>query len=189
MSLQDRKPMLRCGKPYASVDEAERSKDVLVNGHEIVKGCPCGAVHTKPPAVPGRTSLTQRPESRTDTIPQKVRTLVLERDGYACVCCGKSIFGQRYSLGHRVRASQGGKAVPENLVTLIGWGGEQCHGRVDLYKDPLDGIGGRGYRLPSGADPAAEPVLVVSAEGAEFKWLTPQGQYAATPPEPKKVAA
>ena len=41
-----------------------------------------------------------------------VRKLVLERDGYACIDCGTSIIGQHYSLGHRLRASQGGKPVP-----------------------------------------------------------------------------
>lgn len=176
-------------KGYADVEAAGRSKAVVQLGHEVVNGCPCGLVHVRKPEEPGRTPLAQPPKGQRDSIPPKVRKLVLDRDGYACVCCGKSIFGQRYSLGHRVREGQGGPSTPENLVTLLGWGGELCHGRIDLYRDPDDGIGVKGYRLPSNADPAAEPVLVVSEDGAEYRWLTPQGRYSATPPEPKRRAA
>lgn len=183
MSLSDRKPMRACGKRYASVDEAQRSKAVTVNGHEVVTGCPCGGVHTSPKREKPKAVLSLRPQGRDDGPTPKVRKLVLERDDYRCVCCGKSILGQRYSLGHRVRASQGGKAVPENLVTLLGWGGESHHGRIDGYKDPADGQGAKGYRLPSGADPAMEPVLIVSEHGADFVWLTPGGKYDTEPPE------
>ncbi len=82
---------------------------------------------------------------------REVRRIVLERDGYRCVCCGRSVIGQRYSLGHRVRASQGGKAVPSNLITVLGLGGEQCHGRIDRRTGPHDE--GKGYALWSWDDP------------------------------------
>lgn len=133
-------------------------------------------------ATPARAPLRAK---RRDTGPTpEVRRLVLERDGYRCVCCGKPIIGQRYSLAHRVRASQGGKAVPENLIVLLGWGGESCHGRVDLYEDPADGIGAKGYRLPSGTDPAMEPVMLFSAGGSGATvWLTGDGHYSTEPPE------
>ena len=180
--------MRACGKRYASVEEAKRSKAVTVNGHEVVTGCPCGGVHTSPKRE--KPGLSARPlgQANANGPTPKVRKLVLERDGYACVCCGKSVLGERYSLAHRVRASQGGQAVPENLVTLLGWGGELCHGRVDLYRDSADGQGAKGYRLPSGADPASEPVLIVSEHGSgALMWLTPRGTYATEPPS--EVAA
>jgi hypothetical protein len=111
-----------------------------------------------------------------------VRKRVLERDGYSCVCCGKSIIGQRYSLGHRLRASQGGKAVAENLLVFLGWGGEACHGRIDLYRDPADEI--KGYRIPSGNGPEHDPLHVpVTLFTGATVWLTPDGRYSHQPPD------
>jgi hypothetical protein len=97
-----------------------------------------------------------------------VRELVLERDGYCCVCCGTCIIGRHYSLGHRLRASQGGKPVPSNLITLLGLGGELHHGRIDLYRDPADAI--KGYRLKSGQDPAQVRVLLTRPDGRRASW-------------------
>jgi hypothetical protein len=174
---------LNHAKGYPSAEAAAMSKAVVQFGHEIVLGCPCGEVHVRKPLEPGRKPFAQSPAGQADGISPKVRKLVLERDGYSCVCCGRSIFGQRYSLGHRVRAAQGGPATPVNLITLLGWGGESHHGRIDLFKDPDDGIGVKGYRLPSNADPAMEPVLIVSAEGADYRWLTADGKYAFKAPE------
>ena len=96
----------------------------------------------------------------------EVRALVLERDGYACVCCGKSVIGQRYSLGHRLRASHGGKPVPSNLLTFLGLGGEQHHGRIDRRDDPEDE--NRGLTVRSWQDPAQVPVTVIRPDGSRF---------------------
>lgn len=108
------------------------------------------------------------------------RRLVLERDGYACVCRGQSVIGRRYSLGHRVRASQGGRPVPVNLITLLGWGGESHHGRIDLYRDAADAD--KGYRLPSGTDPALVPVAYATPDGYARFWLLPDGTRSSEPP-------
>lgn len=106
----------------------------------------------------------------------EVRRLVLERDGYRCVCCGRSILGQRYSLGHRLRASQGGKPVPSNLLVFLGWGGEACHGRIDSRRDLHDEA--RGYTVRSWQDPALIPVMVFSEHGSGITaWLTDAGTY------------
>jgi hypothetical protein len=190
VSLQDRKPLRACGKAFGSTEDAERYRPVIEGRREVVTGCPCGKVHTQPVAT-GKPRTPLRPQGHDNGPTDAVRKLVLDRDGYCCVCCGKSIMGERYSLAHRVRAAQGGPATPENLVVLLGWGGEKCHGRVDLYKDREDGIGRKGYRLPSGADPAAEPVLIVTGEGDVF-WalLTPSGEYdPQQPPEQMDGAA
>jgi hypothetical protein len=111
-----------------------------------------------------------------------IRELVLERDSYSCVCCGTCIIGRHYSLGHRLRASQGGKAVPSNLITLLGLGGELHHGRIDLYRDPHDEA--KGYRLRSGHDPLLVSVMVFSEGGSGATvWLDDAGNYLSAPPE------
>jgi hypothetical protein len=106
-----------------------------------------------------------------------VRRLVLERDGYRCTCgCGQSIIGQRYSLGHRLRASQGGKPVPSNLLTFLGWGGEACHGRIDSRRDPADEANGLTVR--SWQDPALVPVVIAGEDGSKVPvWLWDDGKY------------
>jgi hypothetical protein len=96
----------------------------------------------------------------------KIRGIVLERDGYACVCCGASIIGRRWSLGWRLRASRGGRPVPSNLVTLLGL----CRRRVDYRDDPGDAA--RGYRVESWQDPALIPVMFA---GGFRAWLTDDG--------------
>lgn len=120
-----------------------------------------------------------RRQQRKDTGPtQDDRKAVLVRDGYACVCCGRSIIGQLYSLGHRLRASQGGRAVPENLLTFLGWGGEACHGRIDNRRDEADER--NGYTVRSWQDPALVPVTLFDGRKV---WLTPGGRYADEPPQ------
>lgn len=115
-------------------------------------------------------------------ISREVRATVLARDGHACVCCGVSIIGRHYSLGHRRRASQGGRAVPSNLLTFLGLGGELCHGRIDLYRDPADAA--KGYRVESWQDPALVPVMFFSPHGSGFTaWLADSGELLFDPPE------
>jgi hypothetical protein len=120
------------------------------------------------------------------TVSPKVRTLVLERDGRACVCCGRSIIGQRYSLQHRVRRGLGGSRVswidqPQNLITVLGSGTTLCHARMEKRgqadKD-------RGYWIPANPeiDPRFVPVVVVNEFGEARVWLTPEGGIALEPP-------
>jgi hypothetical protein len=110
-----------------------------------------------------------------------VRAMVLKRDGRMCVCCGQSIEGRRYSLAHRLRASQGGKAVPSNLITMLGWGGQEHHGRIDNRQDPEDEA--RGFTVRSGTDPAYVPVMVFSEGGSGvLMYATDGGEWTEIPP-------
>jgi hypothetical protein len=92
------------------------------------------------------------------------------------VCCGTSVKGQNYSLGHRKRASQGGRPVPSNLITLLGLGGESHHGRIDGRRDPHDEA--KGYTVRSWQDPAEIGVMVFDSPGGPgvTYWLTDDGR-------------
>jgi hypothetical protein len=122
-----------------------------------------------------------------DLISAEVRALVLARDEHRCVCWGRSVLGQHYSLGHRVRAGQGGRPVPSNLLVFLGLGGELHHGRIDRRDDPEDEA--RGLTLRSGADPAMAPVRVRTPEGLLRKvWLDDLGHYLDNAPEGAEAA-
>jgi hypothetical protein len=154
-----------CGlRQYAGLYAAEKARD---RGNPGTLGeCPrrAGVWHLVP--------------ATSDTGPTaEVRRLVLERDGYRCVCCGLPVAGQRYSLGHRLRASQGGLAVPSNLLTFLGWGGQGCHGRIDNRADPRDED--RGLTVRSWQDPALVPVTLL--DGRRVR-LADDGRYHDTPP-------
>jgi hypothetical protein len=110
-----------------------------------------------------------------DTGPSKaVRAAVLARDGFQCVCCGRSVIGQVYSLQHRKRRSQGGGSLASNLITVLGDGTTGCHQRIDSRIDPADEA--QGYTVRSWDDPALIPVVFHSEHGSGFTaWLADDG--------------
>ena len=129
---------------------------------------------------PGSSLKRSQPRhaKRKDTGPSgETRLLVLERDGWACVCCGRSVLGQRYSLQHRKRRSQGGPNSPVNLITVLGDGTAGCHARIDSRSDPHDEA--KGYTVRSHDDPALIPVMIFSEHGdGVTAWLTDDGGFA-----------
>jgi len=96
----------------------------------------------------------------------EARMIVVERDGYKCVCCDASVIGRPYSLGYRLQAAYGGRPVPSNLLTLL----DRCRKRIDSAVDPQDEA--NGYRLGPGQDPALIPVMYA---GGFRAWLTDDG--------------
>jgi hypothetical protein len=130
---------------------------------------------------PKRSAAPRKPAR--DTGPdRRTRALVLERDGYACVCCGRTIAGQRYSLQHRKRRSQGGDNSPPNLLTVLGDGTTGCHARIDSRADPHDEA--KGYTVRSHDDPALVPVMFFSEHGSGFMaWLGADGSLSFDEPE------
>jgi hypothetical protein len=166
---------LRRGKPLARTGGLKR-------GTGLRRTPPPGGEPARKPAKAPR-----------DTGPsRRVRRMVLERDDHCCVCCGKSVTGQAYSLQHRDARGMGGTSDPMansavNLVTMLGDGVSGCHGRVELRLDPADGP--KGYRLEAGQDPALTPVWRVSESGvARWAWPTDKGAWIYEAPASKSAA-
>lgn len=125
-----------------------------------------------------------------DTGPdRKTRALVLARDGYACVSCGRAAGpgSGPYSLQHRLARGHGGGNSPSNLIVLCGSatspGG--CHLKAEQRDREMQA---QGHWLESWQDPEAEGVMYFSEHGSGFTaWLLPDGSL--TFDEPKRGAA
>jgi hypothetical protein len=136
--------------------------------------------------MPPRLVLPAVPRKRDTGPDARTRKLVMERDGYLCVCCGISVIGRQYSIQHRKRRSQGGDNSMSNLVTVSGSGTTGHHARIDSRRDPADEA--RGYTLRSWQNPASVPVWVASGDGpGRLVWLTADGRY--SPEAPEEAAA
>ena len=64
----------------------------------------------------------------TKAIPESVRREVMERDGGICRFCGTH--AESPALHHVVYRSQGGKNIPENLITVHWMYAPRCHERM-----------------------------------------------------------
>ena len=106
------------------------------------------------------------------------RRLVLQRDGYACVCCGVPFLGKRYSVHHRMHKSQGGTNSPSNLIMVLG----TCAERIRSHRDLRDEESG--YSLRTDQDPELVPILLYGRIGV---WLAPDGLYRCEPPQPSPL--
>lgn len=125
------------------------------------------------------------------TVSDKVRAAVLERDGKACVACGRSVIGRMYSLQHRRARKQGGADIPwidqpQNLVTVCGsaTSPDGCHFQVMESRDPERDADTLGYVISEWPelDPRFIPVHVVTEFGTAKVWLTPDGGISNDPP-------
>jgi hypothetical protein len=101
------------------------------------------------------------------------RRLVLQRDGYACVCCGVPFLGKPYSVQQRKHTSQGGANNPSNLIMVLG----TCAERIRSHRDLRDEESG--YSLHADQDPELVPILLYRRIGV---WLAPDGFYRCEPP-------
>jgi hypothetical protein len=109
-------------------------------------------------------------------LPWPVRQLVLARDNWACLCCGKSILGRPYAIHLRKPGHLGGDMSPENLITVLA----ECGERITLRYDPADQAAGFG--VGSTQDPGSVPVAYSTAAGSAKVWLLRDGGRAFEPP-------
>lgn len=108
----------------------------------------------------------------------ELRKLVLERDGYGCACCGRSIIGERYTIGFRKRQGRGGRCIPSNLLTFL----HECDRRIDSRIDPRDEA--NGYWVLSSQDPREVPVVLSGITGPGLGvWLDDAGGYLLEDPD------
>ncbi len=186
MSLSQRTPLRPCGKRYPTEDAARCSKKGLQAGAMVIPCAfpQCGGWHV---ALPKAAAVRAAKPPRCTGPDRLTRETVLERDGYACVCCGRSVLGQRYSLQHRQRRSQGGTSCTCNLLTVLGDGTRGHHFRIDSRKNPEDEA--RGYTVRSGQDPAAVSVMVFDASGGGASMFpTCDGEWSTAAPEGRDAA-
>jgi hypothetical protein len=109
-------------------------------------------------------------ERRDDTqLPWPVRQLVLARDNWACLCCGKTILGRAYAIQLRKPWHLGGDISPQNLITVRA----ECGDRITLGCDPADQT--RGYEVGPADDPASVPVTCSTMPRPAKVWLLPDG--------------
>ena len=168
---------------YATVEAAMASKRGLSGGYEAVP-CACGGARLVP-AKPAAVALAGPPKrAPTDTGPDaRTRKIILERDGWTCVRCGKPCGPgvAPYSLQHRVARGVGGGNDLFNLILLDGSALTECHGEVESRKYPADLT--RGYRLESWQNPAIEPVAYFDQDyGHVLAWLDADGGMSFDPP-------
>jgi hypothetical protein len=133
------------------------------------------------------TGLSRKPAERSgkpqkaprDTGPARlVRSVVLDRDQYACLACGKPVGlpGTWWSIQHRLARGQGGTNDLFNLILLCGSATSAgCHLRCEQRDREMQAMG---YWLESWQNPAAEPVMVHSEHGSGVTvWLAADGTY------------
>ncbi len=113
---------------------------------------------------------------RAGELPWAVRRLVLARDGFACVCCSRSVLGRPYAIQLRKPSDRGGSASPENLITVLA----ECGERISFRRDRTDEA--RGYSLRRWEEPALVPVAYASPAGPAVAWLLPDGDRSAEAP-------
>jgi hypothetical protein len=131
-----------------------------------------------------RTTWKRKPGKATDPTPA-MKAAVRKRDLFACARCGMNIAERPSNVHHRVRRSQGGKHVMENLVTLCGDGVAGCHGWVHANITEARAFG---WLLLGTDDPALEGVMYAGECGSWARlWLTSDGRRLLD--DPGEVAA
>lgn len=106
------------------------------------------------------------------------RDAIVERDQYTCQRCGMSLFGQYYSIHHRLPRGRGGDNRMSNLVSLCGTSNspDGCHGWVESNRKAATGTG---WLVPTSVAGipgllATESIGLIRPDGTVFQ-LTDSG--------------
>ncbi len=174
-----RTQLRRCGRQYASEEEALRSKAGQKPGAEVTS-CRCGKYHLTFPPEPRGDGKPQASVSG-NTIPPKVCRQVDKRDGRRCVNCASAGSVHRH---HRRIKGHGGDTRPCtdcacNIITLCA----MCH----FWAHVLDVLAARARGLiisRSEIQPRTQPVMVHTEDDSGITaWLTDDGAYVFEAPE------
>ena len=178
-------PMRLCGKAYASVDEAQRSKAAQRPGAVIDVKCPCKAIHVRQAPAP---PLVLPPRPRATGFSARVKLAVRARagggepDDAACEACRRWLGRYGGQVQHIVARGAGGTSNPVlatvvNAALLCGTPQDKktCHGLAEA-RDP--GMRAKGFWLPRGTDPRLEPMTLASRYGpGVLAWRSEDGEY------------
>lgn len=110
-------------------------------------------------------------------VPEKTRKGVLERDGYLCQRCGRTV-GLGANMQHRRARGRGGRGegsginFPENLISLCGSGTVGCHGWITAHPKRSDEMGWSVSTNATAYGPEDVPFLGRDGYGMEqWFWL------------------
>lgn len=177
--------MRLCGKAYASVDEAERSKAGQKPGAVIDTRCPNGDIHVRqapspPPVLPARPRATGF--SARVKLAIRVRAGNGDADAAACESCGRHLGRHGGQVHHLIGRGMGGSALAvvngcANAALLCGTPQDKatCHGLATAFDAE---IGARGFWLGHAADPRLEPMTLHTGRRA---LRTEDGRYLDAP--------
>jgi hypothetical protein len=178
--VKARQPIRRCGKQYATEEEAFRSKAGQKPGAEVTS-CRCGRFHLTFPPAP-RSDGKPRASVSGNTIPPKVCKQVDKRDGRQCVRCGSRQNPHRH---HRRIKGHGGDSrsctdCACNIVTLCTEHHAWAHSGAGRKEAEAEGL-----IIPrSVTEPWRHGVMVHSeADSGATRWPTCDGEYADEPLE------
>lgn len=196
MSLGKRSEWMKgCGKTYKTAADAERSKDVLQNGHEVVRSrCPgCEGFHTRPPA---RTDGGGKPRSFAARrvaagFPASVKLAARARAGGGdpeharCEAGGEWLGLSGGDIHHRDPRGMGGST--DAVVNGISNAAVLCRRHHDLCEARDRRMGRRGWWIGAGTgpeyDPRFVPVRLWPGHGHDRPvYLTEDGSYSEDPP-------
>lgn len=152
--------MRKCGKRYASAEAARVSKLGRTNPALVPERCACGGWHLRAARKPVTRA---KARGRKDTIPPKVRKLVYDRDGGACVQCGST---RDLHEHHRRIKGHGGDPRPHtdcpcNIVLVCAAHHEEAHRGSRAEAEATGLIVKRSVLFPGSV-----PVMISSAAGA-----------------------
>lgn len=183
-----RSPLLPCGKPYASPELARAAAALRGEGAaatECLNKRDCGKWHVRvPPAV--RTLPVPVARRPVTGFPARVKLLVRTRAGNgeieaaSCECCGMHLGRYGGQVQHIVARGMGGTSNPvlqtaANGALLCGTPQDGCHGLAES-RDPE--MRAKGFWLPQGSDPRAEPMMLHSRHGSGvLVWRSADGLY------------